>query len=456
MDTPRFNNFLHSIADAGKDLLRAHIRSARGKRKSLPNLCDELLSTKGEASGIAFARDVVDQYHRLNDRERIEFFEQLNDALGVNHDAVLQAASAYCESQDPLTLRQLTMQIEPRRQELFRRINTAPGGTETIIQMRHDLLQLLKSHPHLEAIDFDLQHLLASWFNRGFLELRQIDWESPAVVLEKLIQYESVHEIKGWGDLRGRLAVDRRCFAFFHPTLPNEPLIFVEVALVKGLADSINPIIDANRTIRNPQKADTAVFYSINNCLPGLMGVSFGNLLIKQVVQHLFQEFPGLKYFSTLSPIPRFQRWLQSSIDDLSQFGISPKDHELLLKTQTEGWFEDETILQSLEPVLLKLCAYYLAYARKGDEPLDPVARFHLRNGAKLERINWLGDRSANGIGQSAGMLANYVYDPDTIVQNHERYVIDHEFAIAKSIIDLVPKPLRTDQPEKKAKRSKR
>lgn len=454
MDTTRFNHLLNSIADAGMEMLRTRMRTTRGQKKSLPSLCHELLSTKGEASGMAIARDIVSQYRNLDERERLAFFETVHDEFGVNSDAVLQAAKDYCTTQDPATLQRLTRQVESNRQELIRRINIAPDGVRTIVEMRRDLLRQVKQHPHLAAVDFDLKHLLASWFNRGFLELQQIDWESPATVLEKLIQYEAVHEIKGWGDLRGRLANDRRCFAFFHPNLRNEPLIFVEVALVKGLSESIEPVIDAERVITNPQNADTAIFYSINNCQQGLQGISFGNLLIKQVVQQLSLEFPQLKNFSTLSPIPGYRKWLMSVIDQISDYGVSTEDQVLLQQTQEDNnWVENKKLMESLKPVLMMLCAYYLTCLRKHDEPLDPVARFHLRNGARLERINWFGDSSTNGIQQSLGMLANYVYDPDKIVQNHERYVKDRIFATAKDITELVPHELRTNQSKKIRKR---
>ena len=437
------------------ELLRTRLRSTSGQMKTMTALCHELLSTRGEASGIAIARDIVNQYQDLNKDERLQFFEMVNDEFSVDTDNVAAAADAFCKLRDPNSLRRLTEQVEPQRQELIRRINMAPGGTATIVEMRRDLLAILKQYPHLEPVDYDFKHLLSSWFNRGFLEIEQINWETPAIILEKLMQYESVHAMKGWQDLRGRLADDRRCFAFFHPTLPNEPLIFVEVALVQGLSESIEPIIDATRPVTNPQKADTAIFYSINNCQQGLKGVSFGNLLIKQVVEHLSREFPNLKHFSTLSPIPGFRRWFDSILKHPDQYAISNKDHELMLKMQSDDWFDDEKLLESLKSALVGLVAYYLAYARKKDEPLDPVARFHLRNGARLKRLNWLGDCSPNGFQQSAGMLANYVYEPDKIVQNHEAHVKDRIFAIDRKIYDLVPSALRANQPKKRQKRKK-
>ena len=455
VDTLRFNNFLHNVADTGLELLRGRLRSSKGRGKSLRILSHELLSTQGEASAIAIARDIVDRYRNINDTERIRFFQSICDDFDVDHDAVLAAAKEYCDSQNRAALRELTKSVESKRQDLFRGINMAPGGTGTIVEMRRDMLQTLGQHPQFEAIEFDLKHLLSSWFNRGFLILERIDWETPAIILEKLIEYETVHEMKGWGDLRGRLADDRRCFAFFHPTLPNDPLIFVEVALVKNLAQSIDPIIAANRSITNPHHSDTAIFYSINNCQEGLRGISFGNLLIKQVVQQLAQEFPNLKNFATLSPIPGFGRWFRSTLENSDGIPLSAKERKLMLATQTDSWFDDESLLESLKPTLVKLAAIYLSHARRRDEPLDPVARFHLRNGASLERINWLADCSPNGIKQSFGMLVNYIYDPEKIVQNHENYVSDRKLAISKDILELVPQQLRPDKSKKKLKRNK-
>jgi malonyl-CoA decarboxylase len=444
MGSLRFNNFLHSVADAGLVLLRGRLLSSDEHEKSLAELCHELLSTLGEASGTALARDIVDLYTGLDATECLDFFETLKNEFDVDHEAVLAIAAEFRELRDEASLINLAQQVEPKRQELFRRINMAPNGTATIVRMRRDLLKLLKQHPHLAAIDADFKHLLSSWFNRGFLLLEKINWETPAIILEKLIEYETVHEMKGWDDLRRRLADDRRCFAFFHRALPNEPLIFVEVALVEGLSGSIDPIIDHERPITNPAQADTAIFYSINNCLEGLHGISFGNFLIKQVVQELSQEFPGLIRFSTLSPIPGFRKWLNTVVENREQYGVTAEDGRLLTCLDEEPWYESAEISDSMQPLLMKLAAYYFINAKKGSKPLDSVARFHLRNGARLERINWLGDCSPNGINQSAGMLVNYVYRPDAIVQNHESYVKDNTLAIADEVFDLLPRTFRT------------
>ena len=284
-------------------------------------------------------------------------------------------------------------------------------------------------------------HLLQSWFNRGFLRIERISWKTPAFILEKLIEYESVHEIRGWEDLHRRLADDRRCFAFFHPALPDEPLIFVEVALTQELPASIHDVLSAKNPGEHAEiKADAAIFYSINNCQPGLAGVSFGNFLIKQVTDSLAEEIPSLKYYATLSPVPGFLAWLKQQLTT-PQRVIAFSEPELLLLSQLEGssWCEDSKA-QQLKPLLLYLCAYYLLYAKRGDEPRDPVARFHLRNGARLERINWLGDRSEKGLRESAGLLVNYVYDRKAVARNHEVYVNDNEIVHSSMIDHLLKK----------------
>lgn len=443
MASVHFNEYWHLVADAGLELLRSRFQSAKEPSQNLYVLCEELLSNQGEASGIALAMNIVEQLRSLDDESRLAFFESIYSKFDVDHQTVLTAAEDFCRNQDQKTLRRLIQGTEPRRQELFRRINMAPGGTRAIVELRSELLKVRTDHKHLGVIDLDLKHLLSSWFNRGFLTLEQINWETPAVVLEKLIEYETVHEMKGWEDLRGRLADDRRCFAFFHPTLPNEPLIFVEVALVKGLSDSIRPIIDTDRPVDNPKLADTAIFYSINNCQTGLRGVSFGNFLIKQVVQKLAQELPNLKNFATLSPIPGFSNWFDLALDQPQRFGITSRDSNALLGFLADGGFTNRKPPESLKPIFFRLAAYYLAFEKHKDKPLDPVARFHLRNGASLKRINWHADDSVKGLSQSAGILANYVYSPNTIVQNHENYVQGKKLAISKDIIDLVPKKLR-------------
>lgn len=399
---------LHSIADHGRSFLDNLARTP------IEKLCRDLVSERGEASGTAIALEITDRYRRLNASDRLRFFESLlgSDWL-ADPDEVLRLAQAYHSHPGAAELSRLFPAAEPRRQELFRRINTGPHGTEAIVGMRKDLLALSPEHRNLEPINSDLIHLLSSWFNRGFLELRRIDWRTPALVLEKLITHEAVHEIRGWPDLRRRLERDRRCFAFFHPALPDEPLIFVEVALTRGMAPSIQPLLDLASMPDEPAQADTAVFYSINNCLEGLRNISFGAFLIRQVVHKLQSEAPQVKHFVTLSPIPGFRDWLTA------QNHPAPDAADLPEKARMD---------------LLRKCAVYLTSRRADGRALDPVAAFHLSNGASIERINWMGDASENGIRQSFGLLVNYAYRPASIERNHEQYAKRGRLAMSSEV----------------------
>jgi malonyl-CoA decarboxylase len=343
--------------------------------------------------------------------------------------AKLQAAAqAYLDEPTPDRAVRLHAASEPPRQELLRRMNMAAGGTAMLVGLRREILPKLKHEPALRPLDHDLLHLFSSWFNRGFLELRRIDWDTSAVVLEKLLTYEAVHEIDGWQDLRRRLLPDRRCFAFFHQALPNEPLIFVEVALTAGLAESVQPLLapPSDPAGMPPKGTDTAIFYSISNCQEGLRGVSFGNFLIKQVVEELKAELPHLKTFSTLSPVPGFRAWLEAELaagpklTDDEQAAIGGGT----LETAVSGeWWADTARAKALRGPLLRLAAAYLLRSAAGQEKIDPVARFHLGNGARLERINWLGNRAPRGMRESFGIMVNYLYDPDRIAANHETFV---------------------------------
>jgi malonyl-CoA decarboxylase len=364
------------------------------------------------------------------------------DTERVNH-----AIAAYQGEQNANTLAALAAAAESPRQDLFRLLNMGPDGTASIVSMRQDLLGMLAAHPHLRPVDGDVVHLLRSWFNRGFLRLERISWNTPAIILEKLIEYESVHEIRGWDDLRRRLADDRRCFAFFHPALPDEPLVFVEVALVRGLASSIQAVLSAKVPDQDFEfKPDAAIFYSINNCQPGLSGVSFGNFLIKQVTDSLAEEIPSLKYYATLSPLPGFRAWLKEELAaPQSAIGFSDSERKCLSQLDDRSWVENDFKAQQLKPLVTYLGAYYLLNARRGDEPRDKVARFHLRNGARLERINWLGDRSEKGLHDSVGLLVNYLYDRKSVARNHEVYVNDNEIVHSSAIGQLIKKRPRIE-----------
>ena len=385
-------------------------------------LAAALLSERGEASGAQVARELHHVLRALDASDRHGFQRYLATEFHPDKATLRAAAERYLAETTAETAAALAQAADPPRQELLRRMNMAPGGTGTLIAMRSEITAHLRHEPELKLLDADLKHLFASWFNRGFLELRRIDWQSPAAVLEKLIAYEAVHAIKGWDDLRRRLAPDRRCFAFFHQALPGEPLIFVEVALVEGLATSIPPLLsqDVEEDTARAQAAgaDTAIFYSISNCQDGLRGVSFGNFLIKQVVEELQAEFPQLKRFSTLSPVPGFRSWLTQQLAEESN-----RDAALLPKLARDGWWHDPEQSEPLRAALMQLCATYLMRRPSPGNRIDPVARFHLGNGARLERINWLGNTELRAIQESFGIMVNYLYDHDSIENNHEAFV---------------------------------
>ena len=400
--------------------------SGRSNAKPAPadrakQLAATLLSERGEASGAQIACELHRVLGALDAGDRHSFQRYLATEFQPDRAALRAAAERYLADGTAEAAAALARVADPPRQELLRRINMAPGGTGALIAMRSEITAHLRDEPELKLLDADLRHLFASWFNRGFLELRRIDWRSPAAVLEKLIAYEAVHEIKGWDDLRRRLASDRRCFAFFHPALPGEPLIFVEVALVQGLATAMPPLLaretDEETARAQAARADTAIFYSISNCQDGLRGISFGNFLIKQVVEELKAEFPQLKQFSTLSPVPGLRRWLGQRLAN----GRDPD--AALLELERDGWWNDPARSEKLRTPLLRICARYLT--RKPSIRIDPVARFHLGNGARLERINWLGNNAPRGMQESFGIMVNYLYDRDTINNNHEAFVRD-------------------------------
>ncbi len=394
-------------------------KADRHTRKTVV-LCHALLSERGEASGAALALEALEAYRMLSGPALKAFFDVLAQEFSPDPEAVAEAARAYRLDTSQANLIRLQHVIESPRQELFRRLNLAAGGTAALVEMRRRLLRDLRAQSHWAGIDADLVHLLSSWFNRGFLSLQRIDWRTPALVLEKLMQYEAVHEIQGWRDLRRRLEADRRCFAFFHPALPDEPIIFIEVALAKGMTDQVQPLLDPDSPVVDPAGADTAIFYSITNCQEGLRGISFGNFLIKQVARDLGSEFPRLKTFATLSPIPGFRRWLAETAATHTELA------DLAAALAEEGWFQRAGPGSRVRIELMRLCAYYLQHAKSGKDPADAVARFHLGNGARMERLNWLADLSEAGIARSAGLMVNYVYRLKDVERNHEAYVKEH------------------------------
>ena len=407
---------------------RAAVRSAR----RAASICHELQSQRGEGSGAFIAREALAAYQSLDEPALEVFFTILVKEFSVDPEAVGRFADAYRREPSSGNLVRLQRAVESPRQELFRRLNMAPGGIAVLLEMRRRLLQGLAEHPHWVDIETDLAHLFRSWFNRGFLVLQRIDWRTSALVLEKLIQYEAVHEIQGWHDLRRRLQADRRCYAFFHPALPDEPVIFIEVALTRGMSAKVQPLLALDSPIVDPASADCAIFYSITNPQEGLRGISFGNLLIKQVAEDLGREFPRLKTFATLSPIPGFRKWLAAGTGLREGDPRRAELAALLADLDVQDWFKDKARAAGILKQLSRLCAYYLLYAKQDDEPLDAVARFHLGNGARLERLNWLGDISSTGMRRSAGLMVNYVYRLDDVERNHEAYASERRIIASR------------------------
>ena len=394
-----------------------------------------LLSNRSEVSGARIAAEILEAYQALDRDSRVRFFDSLARAFSPDPVEVGEAGDAYRNEPSPETLAQLLRVVEPRRQELFRRLNMAPGGTRVLVEMRAEILEKLHERALWKPIEADLAHLLTSWFNRGFLLLRRIDWQTSANILEKLIRYEAVHEIQGWKDLQRRLEADRRCYAFFHPVLPDEPIIFIEVALTRGLSSKVQPLLDPSAPVLNPETADCAIFYSITNCQTGLRGVPLGSFLIKQVVEDLSRDLPRLKTFATLSPIPGFRKWLNDNRENLtaSDEGL----REVLAHIDDTDWSQDQERCEAVRQRLVPLCAHYLLSAKQAKEPYDSVARFHLRNGARLERINWLSDTSPTGMNRSAGLMTNYVYRLGDIERNHELYSREYKIRASYEVEQL-------------------
>ena len=404
------------LADLLSTIWEQRYRSGDSDRRleklGIGDLADELIGSKGEISGRAIATHLLDRYADLEDADKQAFFTHMAQRMSVDPAAVRGALDAYSKDPTKRNYNALRDATEPDRQELIRRLNQVPGATGRLVAMRQDLYRLSKDNPALAEVDVDFLHLFRSWFNRGFLVLRPISWETPAHILEKIIAYEAVHAIDSWDDLRRRLQPsDRRCFAFFHPAMPDEPLIFVEVALTKGVPGSIQNVLAEDRTLLAADKADTAVFYSISNCQSGLAGISFCNSLIKQVVADLSVELPGLKTFVTLSPIPGLMKWLK-------EIGC---DKEV----------ENADRLKALG-------AHYLLSARRDDgSPRDPVARFHLGNGAMIHAVHAGADTSEKGMAQSGGAMVNYRYVLKDISANHERFATAREIVASQEVRSL-------------------
>ncbi|OGR18682.1 MAG: hypothetical protein A2X81_06280 [Desulfobacterales bacterium GWB2_56_26] len=406
----------------------------------------------GEVSARTRAAELGETYLILNSEGRKRFLQLLATEFDANEQAIedIIAKRLLCtdiEERRHLNL-ELRNQLVPPRTKLLRQFNELEEGVKFLVDLRAELLPLTAGDPALKALDHDILRLLCSWFDVGFLDLQRITWETPAALLEKLIKYEAVHAIQSWQDLKNRLRDDRRCFAYFHPRMPHEPLIFVEVALVNGISSKIAELLDESKPMIHPGKADTAIFYSISNCQAGLAGVAFGNFLIKKVVKQLTAKHPNLKTFSTLSPIPGFLPYFQAHRDEVEFTGKEMKLlQELAGETDTTEFFfdavgkigddlrEERDIV--IKPILLRLCSKYLLTKKKGKFAFDRVSHFHLSNGARIERINWAADLSARGIGQSAGIMVNYLYVLSNIEKNHENYSGNGEIAASSAVTKM-------------------
>ncbi len=433
---------MQNLAARSRAMLRRGREDEGGRRRAdgadfdLVSAGESLLSRRGEAAGVVLARLMLDAYARQSQAEKRAFLLALADRFGANLEQIDEALRTYRDSPNPAAIKALHHATEPRRQELIRRLNLAPGGTAALVRMREDTLGELATCPELKPLDDDFVHLFSSWFNRGFLQLKPIDWNTSASILEKIIRYEAVHAITDWQDLRNRLApADRRCFGFFHPQLADEPLIFVEVALTRGMSEAIAPLLDFDHEVISPEAATTAVFYSISNTQKGLAGVSFGNFLIKQVVEDLKQALPNLETFVTLSPVPGFAQWLTRERQAETSSWLDEATRAALVVLDEPDWHKDREKAEALRPVLIAAAARYYILAKRADgRPIDAVARFHLGNGARLERINFLGDVSAKGLSQSHGLLVNYLYAVDDIEKNHELFFEHGEIAASAQI----------------------
>jgi malonyl-CoA decarboxylase len=442
MNTSFFGELLQTISERGRtllDLTRERRGDGQTRSETFVDMCEDLLSGRGEASGVALAREILLRYSELTIGPRVAFFEALAQRFGTDQARLDAAVAAWRAAPSEEATAELHAASEPRRLELFRRLNLAPNGTAALVRMREQLMEAMDHRSDLAGVDAAFVHLFSSWFNRGFLVLRHIDWSSPAAVLEKIIRYEAVHEISDWDDLRRRIdPPDRRCFAFFHPALVDEPLIFVEVALTREIPGAIEPILATGRTTVDPMRAATATFYSISNCQRGLAGVSFGNFLIKQVVEEISREMPRLSSFVTLSPVPGFAEWLRRERMAESPAALTEQDKAALAPLDQPEWWQDADTAEELREPVLRAAAWYFLHARnRVGAPRDPVARFHLGNGARLERLNWLADRSEKGLRQSHGLMVNYLYDLGDIEKNHEAYAVQRTVVAASAVTRL-------------------
>jgi malonyl-CoA decarboxylase len=388
-------------------------------KNSIKGLLDKVVNCKGEASALAYSEKLMKKIENLNDKNLLDFFTILSKDYDFDNKELLKSVSHYADDNSVQNYKSMTSKFHSKRMEIFKNLNSIERGTIRLVNIRERLLNLIKENIELKKVDIDLSNLFKSWFNRGFLVTHPITWDTSAKILEKIIKYEAVHEISSWLDLRNRLKPeDRKCYSFFHPTMEDEPLIFVEVALTSEVPSKIDNILDINRVKTDPKKFKTAVFYSISNCQKGLKGISFGNFLLKQVVMDLKKEFPSLETFVTLSPVSGFNKWLKEN---------NPTLHEKIIDKNSIVNIEKEIISNSIE--------YFFEAKHKDGLPLDPVQRFHLSNGASLDKIHSMGNLSQKGIASSAGLMVNYKYEIDNLENNHEKYFSRELISSSKSLL---------------------
>lgn len=465
-----FDSYWRGLREVWNDLaVRPSLSRGRRPRASLPESDADRVAARmeacleergGEVSARARAAELGRVYLDLNTDGRGKFLHLLASRFGVDRKAIDNAIADLQAAGDDLrryraAKRILADALVPPRGRLLAQFTTLPQGMKFLVDMRRDMLALAREDAAIGEMAEDLRGMLANWFDIGLLDLKPITWDSPASLLEKLILYEAVHAVESWADLRNRLASDRRCYAYFHPRMPDEPLIFVQVALVQKLADNVQALLDVEGKTLDPMKADTAIFYSISNTQEGLTGISFGNFLIKRVVDGLARELPNLKTFATLSPIPGFLPWLRRTLAAGTIGSFSADEHRALKQVTGHGgakgafkalldrpdWHADPTCVEAAKAPLMRLCARYLLQEKARDgRPLDPVARFHLHNGARVERLNWLADTSPRGLSRSAGLMVNYLYRLGDIEDNHEAFASRGTIASASEVRSLARK----------------
>ena len=422
---------INSIADAGKELLHKTL-PIKKNLETLLELCDDLISYKGVASGIAIAREISEIYLSLSKEDKKKFFIAVDEKFKPNLEAAEKKSLEFIKNKNTNTLKELSSLAEGNRQEFIRRMNMAPNGTAFLVSMREDLLRFVLEDSSLSNLDEDFRHLFRSWFNPGFLRLERITWDTKAAVLERIISYEKVHKIKDMTDLKRRLDEDRRFYAYFHPVLPDEPLIFVQVAFTQGLASSVQDIIKPMTP--NQPKADTATFYSISNCQQGLTSVTLGNFLIKRVVYEIQQENPKIKHFGTLSPLPGFAEWVNYIEENKLRSILGSEDYEKVkFLRSTEIKIGDPRIIEH-KKIIKKLTIHYLIKEKVNDKPVNPVTRFHLGNGASIENIVINGNISDYGYNESFGIMVNYIYHLDKLEKIHEEYISNHQISYSDKI----------------------